>query len=97
MCPWRIKLKQLIKILMAQASKANQPDKSSKQVTEEQGTVTELLPNATFKVKLDNGNEILAHLSGRMRLNFIRVLRGDRVVVEISHYDTSKGRIIKRT
>lgn len=82
---------------MAQASKTNQPDKSSKQVTEEQGIVTELLPNATFKVKLNNGNEILAHLSGRMRLNFIRVLRGDNVVVEISHYDISKGRIIKRT
>lgn len=81
---------------MAQVSKANQPDKSSKQVTEEQGIVTELLPNATFKVRLDNGNEILAHLSGRMRLNFIRVLRGDRVVMEISHYDISKGRIVKR-
>lgn len=82
---------------MAQASKANQPDKSSKQVTEEHGVVIELLPNATFKVTLDNGNEILAHLSGRMRLNFIRVLRGDHVLVEISPYDISKGRIIKRT
>lgn len=73
-----------------------QENKSSKQVIQKEGLVTELLPNATFRVTLDDGNEILAHLSGRMRLNFIRVLQGDRVIVEMSPYDGTKGRITKR-
>lgn len=59
------------------------------------GIVLEALPNATFKVKLSNGKEVLAHLSGKMRLNFIRVLVGDRVAVEIS-IDEARGRITKR-
>ena len=61
-----------------------------------QGEVTELLPNAMFKVKLENEHEILAHTSGRMRKNRIRVLAGDRVTVEMTPYDLSKGRIVFR-
>ncbi|PIR06426.1 MAG: translation initiation factor IF-1 [Candidatus Komeilibacteria bacterium CG11_big_fil_rev_8_21_14_0_20_36_20] len=60
------------------------------------GEVTELLPNAYFKVILDNGPEILAHLSGRMRMYKIRILPGDKVTVEMSPYDMTKGRIIFR-
>lgn len=61
-----------------------------------QGQVQEALPNATFKVILDDGREILAHLAGKMRLFYIRVLVGDKVKVELSPYDTTKGRIIQR-
>jgi len=61
-----------------------------------EGSVIETLPNTTFRIKLDDDSEILAHLGGRMRLNYIRVLLGDRVRVELSPYDTSKGRIIHR-
>ena len=61
-----------------------------------QGQVTELLPNAMFRVKLENEHEILAHTSGRMRKNRIRVLAGDKVTVEMTHYDLTKGRIVFR-
>ncbi len=64
---------------------------------EMEGTVLEPLPNAMFRVELDNGHKILAHISGKMRMNFIRILPGDRVVVEISPYDLTKGRIIYRS
>ena len=60
------------------------------------GTITELLPNATFRVELDNGHEILAHTSGKMRKFRIRVLPGDRVTVVLSPYDLSRGRITYR-
>ena len=60
------------------------------------GVVTETLPNATFKVKLDNGHEILAHISGKMRMHFIKILAGDKVAVEMSPYDLNKGRITYR-
>lgn len=60
------------------------------------GVITETLPNAMFRVKLDNGHEILAHVSGKMRMHFIRILAGDKVQVEISPYDLTKGRIIYR-
>ncbi|MCL6607038.1 MAG: translation initiation factor IF-1 [Geminicoccaceae bacterium] len=60
------------------------------------GTVTEVLPNAMFRVKLDNDHEILAHTSGRMRKNRIRVLAGDKVTVEMTPYDLSRGRITYR-
>jgi translation initiation factor IF-1 len=60
------------------------------------GVIEEALPNATFLVKLDNGHEILAHVSGKMRMNFIKILHGDRVTVELSPYDLSKGRITYR-
>jgi len=58
-----------------------------------EGEVTEMLPNASFRVVLDNGHEILAHLSGRMRMYKIRIIPGDKVVVEMSPYDMTKGRI----
>ena len=60
------------------------------------GVIIETLPNATFKVKLDNGHEILAHISGKMRMHFIKILVGDKVSVEMSPYDLSKGRITYR-
>jgi translation initiation factor IF-1 len=62
-----------------------------------EGEVTELLPNTKFKVKLPNSHIILAHISGKMRMNFIKILPGDKVLVEISRYDLSKGRIIYRS
>lgn len=60
------------------------------------GVVTESLPNAMFKVKLENGHEVLAHISGKMRMNFIKILPGDKVTVDISVYDLNKGRITYR-
>ena len=61
-----------------------------------EATVTESLPNAMFRVKLENGHIILGHVSGKMRMNFIRILPGDRVTVEMSPYDLSRGRIVMR-
>ncbi|MCK5843693.1 MAG: translation initiation factor IF-1 [Victivallales bacterium] len=61
-----------------------------------EGTVKELLPNTMFKVELENGHEVLAHISGKMRLNFIRILPGDTVVMEMSPYDLTKARITYR-
>lgn len=69
---------------------------SSKDFIELDGEVTELLPAAKFRVKLDNGQMVLAHLSGKMRLNKIRLLPGDKVKLQITPYDLSKGRIIYR-
>jgi len=63
---------------------------------EVEGTVVETLPNAMFRVKLDNGHRVLAHISGKMRLHFIRILPGDKVMVEMSPYDLTKGRITFR-
>lgn len=63
---------------------------------EVEGTVIELLPNATFLVRLDQGHEVMAHISGKMRINNIRVIKGDRVVVELSPYDLRRGRIRTR-
>jgi translation initiation factor IF-1 len=62
-----------------------------------EAVVKEALPNATFKVELENGHQVLAHVSGKMRMNFIRILTGDKVVVELSPYDLSRGRIIYRS
>jgi len=61
-----------------------------------EGTIIEALPSTTFKVQLDDGREVLAHLAGKLRLNFIRIMVGDRVVVELSPYDDKRGRIIYR-
>ena len=61
-----------------------------------EGTVVEPLPNAMFKVELENGHTVLAHISGKMRMNYIRILPGDRVVLELSPYDLSRGRITYR-
>ncbi len=65
-------------------------------VIEVEGTVTEALPNTNFKVELENGHQILAHISGKLRMNYIKILPGDKVKVELSPYDLSKGRIIWR-
>ena len=65
-------------------------------VIELEGIVTDALPNAMFKVKLDNGFEVLAHISGKIRMNYIRILPGDKVKVELSPYDLARGRIIWR-
>jgi translation initiation factor IF-1 len=69
---------------------------NKKDVIEVEGTVTEALPNAMFKVKLDTGHEVLAHISGKMRMYYIRILLGDRVRVELSPYDLTRGRITYR-
>lgn len=68
----------------------------NKDVIEVEGTVSEALPNAMFKVELQNGHEVLAHISGKMRMNFIRVVPGDKVLVELSPYDLKRGRITRR-
>ena len=68
----------------------------SKDVIELEGTILESLPNAMFRVEIENGHEILAHISGKIRKNFIRILPGDRVKVEMTPYDLTKGRITFR-
>jgi translation initiation factor IF-1 len=69
---------------------------SKKEAIEVEGIVSEPLPNAMFRVELPNGHQVLAHASGKMRLHFIRILRGDKVLVELSPYDLSRGRITYR-
>ena len=69
---------------------------SKDDVIEVEGTVLEKLPNAMFQVELENGHKILAHISGKLRMNFIRILPGDKALVEMSPYDLDKGRIIWR-
>ncbi len=69
---------------------------SKKGVIRMEGTVQEVLPNTMFRVRLDSGPLVLCHLSGKMRLNFIKILPGDRVVIELSPYDLTRGRIIYR-
>ena len=69
---------------------------SKTDVIEIEGVVVEKLPNAMFKVELENGHIVLAHISGKLRMNFIRILPGDKVTMELSPYDLSKGRIIWR-
>jgi len=66
------------------------------QATRKEGIIVEGLPSANFKVKLDDGSEILAHVSGKMRMNHIKILAGDKVIVEMSPYDNKRGRIVYR-
>ena len=75
-------------------SDAKKPTKEG--VIEVEGTVVEPLPNALFRVKLENGHEVLAHISGKMRMHYIRILPGDRVALEMTPYDLSKARITYR-
>ena len=70
---------------------------SKADVIEIEGTVIEKLPNAMFQVELENGHKVLAHISGKLRMNFIRILPGDKVVVDISPYDLTRGRITYRS
>jgi translation initiation factor IF-1 len=72
------------------------PKKPKDDAIEVEGTVVEPLPNAMFRVELDNGHRVLAHVSGKMRMNFIRILPGDRVKLELSAYDLTRGRITYR-
>ncbi len=67
-----------------------------KEAIEVEGTVIESLPNATFRVELPNGHEVLAHISGKIRMHYIRVLPGDKVLIELSPYDLKRGRITYR-
>ncbi len=69
---------------------------AKEEVIEVEGTVLEALPNANFKVELENGHEVLAHVSGKIRMHFIRILPGDKVTVELSPYDLTRGRITYR-
>jgi translation initiation factor IF-1 len=77
--------------------RTNEDEKMSKEDSiEVQATVLETLPNAMFKVELENKHQVLAHISGRMRKNFIKILPGDKVLVELSPYDLTRGRIVYR-
>lgn len=69
---------------------------SKQDIIEVEGTILESLPNAMFQVKLENGHVILAHISGKIRMNFIKILPGDRVTVELTPYDLNRGRITYR-
>lgn len=84
-CPWVLPWRSVSGALLP-----------NKDVIEVEGTVSEALPNAMFKVQLQNGHEVLAHISGKMRMNFIRVVPGDKVLVELSPYDLKRGRITRR-
>jgi translation initiation factor IF-1 len=85
---------------MSDARKRNQSGTSGKKPTKEvielEGTVLETLPNALFKVELENGHVVLAHISGKMRMHYIRIIPGDRVVLEMTPYDLTKARITYR-
>ncbi|MFC2081878.1 translation initiation factor IF-1 [Candidatus Bipolaricaulota bacterium] len=74
----------------------NEKRGGKKEIIRQRGEVMESLPSSTFRVKLENGHEILCHISGRIRKHYIRILTGDRVIVEVSPYDLSKGRIVYR-
>ena len=74
----------------------DEPKEKKSDAIEVTGTVTEPLPNAMFRVELENGHVVLAHISGKMRRHFIRILRGDRVMVELSPYDLTRGRLTYR-
>ena len=81
---------------MAKKKNIEEEPQSKEEKIEVEGTIVEALPNTMFRVQLDNGHEVLAYLSGRMRKYYIRVLLGDRVVVELSPYDLTRGRISYR-
>ena len=74
----------------------NEKRSGKKDIIRQRGEVIESLPSSTFRVRLENGHEILCHISGRIRKHYIRILTGDRVIVELSPYDLSKGRIVYR-
>ncbi len=70
---------------------------AKEEAIEVEGTIIEPLPNAMFRVELDNGHKVLAHISGKMRMHFIKILPGDRVTIELSPYDLSRGRVTFRS
>ena len=67
-----------------------------KEIIQVEGNVTEVLPGTKFKVEIDDGHILLAHISGKMRMNYIKILPGDKVIIEMSPYDLTKGRIVRR-
>lgn len=69
---------------------------TNKEIIRVEGEVIESLPSTSFRVRLENGHEVLAHISGRMRVNYIRLLPGDRIILEMSPYDLNRGRIVQR-
>jgi translation initiation factor IF-1 len=77
-------------------SEGRRTDRKKKEAIEVEGTVVEPLPNAMFKVELPNGHTVLAHISGKIRMHFIKILPGDKVIVELSPYDLTRGRITYR-
>jgi translation initiation factor IF-1 len=78
------------------STRRKRPGLAKEEGIQVEGTVIEPLPNAMFRVELENGHKVLAHISGKMRMHFIRILPGDRVTVELSPYDLTRGRIIYR-
>ena len=90
-----VKLKRILKEYKMSEKKEDK-EMSKADVIEIEGTVVEKLPNAMFQVELENGHQVLAHISGKLRMNFIKILPGDKVTLELSPYDLSKGRIIWR-
>jgi translation initiation factor IF-1 len=87
-----LNLSAIRKIMLEEVDSLSKDD-----VIEVAGTVIEAMPNATFEVELENGHRILAHISGKLRMNFIRILPGDKVTVEMSPYDLTQGRITWRS
>ena len=90
------KIKRKGRLLGAENERKERPEETTQDVIRTEGVVLEARPNTTFFIKLDAGPEILAHVGGKMRRHYIRILPGDRVVVEISTYDPEKGRIVYR-
>jgi translation initiation factor IF-1 len=86
----------LINAPVSHDSGENRATRNSKETIEFEGKVTEALPSAVFRVQIDGGQEILAHIAGRLRVNHIRILPGDRVRVELTPYDLTRGRITRR-
>jgi translation initiation factor IF-1 len=80
----------------ARFSATHAEDMAKEEAIQMEGTVTETLPNTTFRVELENGHLVTAHISGKMRKHYIRILTGDKVTVELTPYDLSKGRIVYR-
>ncbi len=76
---------------------SNQYDMAKEEAIQMEGVVSETLPNTTFRVELENGHLVTAHISGKMRKNYIRILKGDKVTIELTPYDLSKGRIVYRS
>ena len=81
---------------MAKKNKEKGSSSAKEEGIQVEGTVGETLPNAMFRVELDNGHEVLAHISGKMRMNYIRILPGDKVTIQMTPYDLTKGRITFR-
>lgn len=90
------KIKRKGRPVRVESERKERPEETTQDVIRTEGVVLEARPNTTFFIKLDAGPEILAHVGGKMRRHYIRILPGDRVVVEISTYDPEKGRIVYR-